>query len=187
MGDLLRQSLLSPREAAARVLALGLSAREGIEAQLLVAALGGLALGIATRGRLEVPVAEGEAIVIGPLAYAAVLAAGLLVGSAAFVVVGRMLGGRGTVPGALALVAWLQAVDLALQAALVIVALILPPLVPLAALAVLGLFLWVSLGFTQELHGVSPGRAVAILVLSMLALGFALVVVLSLTWSPAHA
>lgn len=187
MLDLLRLSLQSPREAAARVMALGLSAREAIEAQLLVAAAGGLAVGVATRGRLEIPTVEGEAVVIGPLAYAAILAVFLIMGSATLTAAGRMLGGRGTFPGALALVAWLQAVDLALQAVLALTAVLLPPLLPIAALAILGLVVWVALGFAQELHGLTPGRAAATLVLAAIGLGLGAAILLSLVWSPAHA
>lgn len=175
MLPLVRQSLSNPRDAALRLLAARPSPLLGLQGLLLVAALGGLLVGLLTGGRLELPTVEGT-ISLGPLAYAGTLFLTLALGAVALALAGRALGGSGTVAGALAIVAWLQVIDLAIQAVGIAVAILVPPLAPLAALAGLAALLWCLLGFIQALHGVGPGRALGTILLAALGLGLALAV-----------
>jgi hypothetical protein len=180
MLPLVRQSLTNPRDAALRILGAGPSAALGLQGIGLVAALGGLMVGVLSGGRLELPTVGGS-VALSPLAYAAVLFLTLVLGSVALASAGRALGGTGTVGGALALVAWLQAIDLGLQVIGIAAMILLPPLAPLVALAGLAILIWCVLGFVQALHGVGPGRALGTILLAMLGLGVTLAVLLGLS------
>ncbi len=157
----------------------------GLQALALLAALGGLLAGLLSGGRLEMPVqgtaGEGIVIALSPLAYAALLFLISTLGAVALALAGRALGGAGTVAGALVIVAWFQVIDLAIQVAIVVVALLLPFLVPLIALASLSALLWCLLGFVQALHGIGPGRALGTILLAALGLGVTLAVLLGLS------
>lgn len=175
MLPLVRQSLSNPHDAALHLLGARPSAWLGLQGLLLVAALGGVLVGLLTGGRLDLPTVEGT-IALGPLSYAATLFVTLALGAVALALAGRALGGAGTVAGSLAIVAWLQVIDLAIQTAGVAVAILVPPLAPVAALAGLAALLWCLLGFVQALHGMGPGRALGAILLAALGLGLALAV-----------
>ncbi len=181
----LRQSLSNPRDAAARLLAARFPTWLGLQALALLAALGGLLAGLLSGGRLEMPAqgatGEGLVITLSPLAYAALLLLVSTLAAVALTLAGRALGGVGTMAGALAIVAWFQMINLAIQAAIVAMALVLPFLVPLAALASLAALLWCLLGFVQALHGIGPGRALGTILLAALGLGVTLAVLLGLS------
>lgn len=180
MLPLVRLSLTNPRDAALRLLATEPSAALGLQGIGLVAVLGGLLVGVLFGGRLELPTVDGL-VALSPLAYAAVLFLTLVLGAVALASAGRVLGGTGTVAGALALVAWLQIIDLGLQVIGVATALLLPPLAPIVALAGLAVLFWCVVGFVQALHGIGPGRAFGTILLALLGLGLALAVLLGLS------
>lgn len=177
MLPLFRQSLANPRDAAHRLLSIQQLAAFGPQAIVLVAALSALMAGGLSGGELPMPAGEGT-VNLSPLAYAAVLLLILGLGSVTLTVAGRALGGTGTVAGALVLVAWLQAIDVALQVVVLVVAIVMPPLLPLIALAGLAALLWCLMGFVQALHGFGPGRALGAILLAALGLGVTLAVLL---------
>lgn len=177
MLPLVRQSLTNPRDTALRLLAAEPPAAVGLQGVVLVTALGGLLVGVLSGGRLELPMGQGV-VALSPLAYAAVLLLTLALGSVALASAGRALGGTGTVAGALALVAWLQGIDLALQVVGITAAILVPPLAPLVALGGLAALLWCLLGFVQALHGFGPGRALGTILLAALGLGVTLAALL---------
>lgn len=176
---LIRLSVLAPREAAARILALRLPPAESIALILLVAAVGGLAVGLLTDGEFRIPF-EGGDLVLGPLAYAAIVATTLILLSICLALTGRVLGGSGSVEGAMALVGWLQVVDLALQAAGMLIGLLVPPLAGPVAIVILLALAWCLVGFVRELHGLSLGRSIATIVGGTVLLGLALAFLLGL-------
>lgn len=180
MLALIQQSLASPREGAARLLALGLPTRVAIEALMIVAALGGLALGLLTGGGLEVP-GEAGTMTLSPIGYAVALFVTLVLSGLALTGTGRILGGHGTLPGAFLLMAWLQAIDLALQVGTVLVAILVPPLAVVAAIARVAAVLWCLMGFVGALHGLGPGRSLGTILLGGLGLGLALALLLGLS------
>ena len=171
MLGLVRLSLTRPQEAARRVLEAGHNLWVGVQALMLVAVLEAFEYGLLTGGRLELPTL-GATVRIAPLAYALIVFGALTGSGVALGWAGRALGGQGRVADAVVLVAWLQVVLLVLHVGLVVIALLLPPLTPLAILAVLGAFLWCLLGFAQALHGIGPGRALGAVLLA--GLGFLL-------------
>ena len=78
---------------------------------------------------------------------AIVLAAGLMSG------VGRMFGGGGRFEDALLLTVWIEVLLLIVQAAQVVLSLILPGVAGIFGLLAIALFLWLTVQFTKALHG----------------------------------
>lgn len=175
-----RGTLQSPR-AAARAL---------IAADLPMPVLGlGLALAavasslIVHLGLMVAPLPEGalQMIAPGPLRTAVLQAAVLLGLAAAVHRLGRLRGGRGTFPGALAVVVWVQAILVVLQAVQLAAMVILPPLAELLGVLGLGLFLWLLTHFVAELHGFrSLGATFAGIVAAILIVALGMSVVLTL-------
>lgn len=95
--------------------------------------------------------------------------------------VGRMMGGRGDLPGAILAVAWLQFVLTCFQIAQTIAILISPMLgMPLFG-AGLVIFFWLLTCFIAELHGFeSLGRVFGMVLFVMMGLAFGLSVLLTL-------
>jgi len=67
--------------------------------------------------------------------------------------VGRAFGGGGSFDGALILVSWLQFIFVIVQAAQILLAVIMPPAAVLVAMLSIGLFFWLLVNFVAELHG----------------------------------
>ena len=87
---------------------------------------------------------------------AIVLAAGLMSG------VGRMFGGGGRFEDALLLTVWIEVLLLLVQAAQLVLSLVLPGVAGLLGLASIVLFLWLTVQFTKALHGFSSSAKVAL-------------------------
>ena len=152
-GQLLIETLSRPRDAAKRVLAAAPDMPVLIEAAVAVTCLGlvmGFLVGQLSPGVMD-PVTQS--VLRNPMAGAVFQFAALLVIVAVTVSAGRMFGGVGDFRGALALVVWLNAAMLALQALQIGLMVVLPPLAPLVALAALLWAIWAFAGFVAELHG----------------------------------
>jgi hypothetical protein len=67
--------------------------------------------------------------------------------------VGRFFGGTGTLPQALALLAWVEWVLVLVQVAQVLLLLAVPPLAEATSPLALMLFFWLTASFIAELHG----------------------------------
>lgn len=87
---------------------------------------------------------------------AIVLAAGLMSG------VGRMFGGQGRFEDALLLTVWIEVLLLLVQAAQLVLSLVLPGVAGLLGLAAIVLFLWLTVQFTKALHGFRSSAKVAL-------------------------
>lgn len=100
--------------------------------------------------------------------------------------VGRWRGGRGTLPDAVSLMAWLQFVLLCLQGVQLVAQVILPPLADLIGLVGLFLFFWLLTHFVAELHGFqSLGATLAGILVTMFAMAFVLALALGFLFMPA--
>jgi hypothetical protein len=172
-GEILTDSILRPRLAAKRVLALPLPPRAVVEAAVAVASLG-VVLGFAA-----VRLAGGgidplsAAMLSRPLLGAAVQIA--VMAGIAFLAwgIGARLGGRGDALGAAKVVVWLNAVTLVIQAFQLVARFM--------ALATLLWLFWAFANFTAELHDfTSPFIVLGVTVLTAvgLVLGLALVATL---------
>lgn len=174
-GDLLIESLASPRAAARRLLALPLPpaavAGAGVAVVCLGVVLGYAALSLAgnridpiTRAALAAPLA-------GALVQLAVLAG--IVWLTWWL--GARFGGRGDLLGAAKTVVWLNVVTLAAQAVQLAALALSPPLAQAIALASLLWLFWAFANFTAELHDfTSPFIVLGVAVLTAvgLAIGF---------------
>lgn len=94
---------------------------------------------------------------------------------------GRMFGGTGRFEDALLLLAWLQLLMVAVQAAQLLLALVIPPLAVIFMLVAVGLFFWILTDFVRALHGFSSrGMVMLGIVGGMFAATFVIVILLNL-------
>lgn len=99
----------------------------------------------------------------------------------ALAVMGRWFGGAGGLPEVAVLMIWMQALRVLVQAAMLVIAPISAMLGGLVFLATAIVGFWILLNFVDEAHEFgSLGRAFLVLVLGMLALGFALSIILTM-------
>ena len=100
---------------------------------------------------------------------AIVIAAGLMSG------VGRMFGGQGRFEDALLLTVWIEVLLLLVQAAQIVLSLVLPSAAGLLGIMAMALFLWLTVQFTKALHGFSSTLKVTMgLIGTAIAAGFLL-------------
>lgn len=93
-----------------------------------------------------------------PVTRAPMTMAGLqlvvMVGVSALIArVGQMFGGQGSFADALWLMIWIDAIMLAIQVVQVLLMVIFPLTAEVLGLAAIGLFFWLIITFTKELHG----------------------------------
>jgi hypothetical protein len=69
--------------------------------------------------------------------------------------IGRRFGGRGTLAGAVALIAWTEFILSLMQVAQLVALLVMPPLAEVIGIMGLVVFLWLLSQFVTELHGFS--------------------------------
>lgn len=176
--ELAIETLVRPRAAARRVLALDLPAAALVQAAAAVACIG-LVLGFAA---LRLGGGEADALseavlsspFIGALAQFGMMA---LIAMLTYRI-GRLFGGRGDFWGAVTAVVWLSAVTLGIQVAQLVALALVPPLAGLIAIATLLWLLWAFANFVAELHGFeSPLVVVGVVVLTTVVLVFGLTLV----------
>ncbi len=147
-----RDTLADPRGGARKIMALGVPARTGWAAIALLAVVSTLmAYGSFHLSPAETRSFFAEAMAI-PLRTAFLQLFVWVAGTFALYRLGRMRGGQGTLDQTIALVAWLQVVMLVLQVVTLAAQMLVPPLAGLMALAEIGLFFWLLVNFTAELH-----------------------------------
>lgn len=155
VSALVRLTLTRPREAAARLLALNVPDDARWLGFVIVVVLS-VILG---QGAL---VLMGDDETTGSLLFMAMLQTSILLGMVVAVQgVGRVLGGKGSFPDTLLLIAWLQFVMLVFQVAQTLSIVIAPPLFSMIAIASVVVFMWMLTQFILVLHGfVSPLKVV---------------------------
>ena len=195
LTDLMRESLTDPRAVTRRITGLGLPSAvlwQGLAVAVILTVLleqalfwlggGGALPDPATLDPMDAQMVEMTRLYAeNPIAMVLIQGGFAVIGIFAIHIVGRACGGQGTFEDALAMVAWFQAILLALQIAQVLAGLVLPPLSGLIAQATLVLFFYLLTMFTAELHGFqSPGVVFAMIIATMVALAFAMTVILAL-------
>lgn len=176
LAALIRETIASPQDGARTVMRANLSRQARWEALALVIVLSAILSQIAA-----FLVAGESAAPAGPMQAALVqaIALGLTIGG--MHVIGRAMGGQGSLPDAVILVAWLQAVMVVAQAVQVVTLVILPPVSVLIGLLSMVLFLWLLTNFIAVLHGFeSLGKVFGGIVLSAFGLAVILVIVLNI-------
>jgi hypothetical protein len=148
-----RDTIRAPQEAAQAVLALNLPRNVLWLGLALVITLSTL---LASAVLLMVPMPEAGAGVPMPVVMGIVQAVFLVLVSLGIAVIGARFGGKGDFDGALALMVWLQAVFLVVQAfQIAAIAIGLSVLSDIFSLASIPLFFWLMAQFVTVLHGFS--------------------------------
>ncbi|MSU89957.1 hypothetical protein GE300_10085 [Rhodobacteraceae bacterium 2CG4] len=153
LRQLFRESLVLPRSAARRILNLAPPPRAALSVALLAIIVSTL---FGAAARLVLPPATNplaEALLDAPLLATALQFGIYLVMAALVAGLGRLAGGRGDLPGALALMAWIQAMLTVLQVGQTAALLLLPALGNVAGVAVMLWFFYALSAFVAELHG----------------------------------
>ncbi len=182
--DLIRLTIRDPREAARRIIGLGLPTGAMWEALVLVVVLSVIAAQGSSllSGRLT-----GDAVIMLPgfffNPFTLGVFQGVLMAMMVFAVhgVGRIFGGRGAFPDAIALVVWLQFLMVCLQVIQGISLLVVPVLSGMLGLIGVVAFFYLLTQFISVLHGFSrPGMVFAGILASMMVIVFALSILLGL-------
>ncbi len=179
--ELVIESLVRPRAAARRVLALGLGPAELFQGAVAVTSAGMVLGYLALRARPDVVDPVSAAILAQPLAGAGVQLAMLLLLTVLTAGVGRLFGGTGTPAGAFALVVWLNALMALIQALHLVMLVLLPPLAAVVALVTILWTFWAYVNFISELHGFQNQLLVlGGVILTLVALFFAVAIVFAM-------
>jgi hypothetical protein len=172
-GELLIDSLKRPRAAARRVLDARVPAPRLLEAAVLVAVVGVVLGYLALLLSPEALDVISAAVIHNPLLGAAAQLAVMAVAVFLTVRIGRLFGGTGTTHGALALVVWLNAVMVLIQAAQLLALAVLPPVATILAIATIFWALWAYANFVAELHGFqNPFVVLAVIILTTIVVFF---------------
>jgi len=188
ISDLIRQTFADPRGAAQRILDMDLPAAVLWQGLALVVVLSVIAAQV-TQMLLAPGMGDmggGMNGTMGPGFGVSPVTMGLLQGAILLLMIGsvhwigRALGGAGHLEGAVALVAWLQFLLVCLQGLQAVVGLAIPGLSFLVGIGGLVVFFWLLTQFVMVLHGFgSAGMVFVMIVVSLLAVTFALSVLLA--------
>lgn len=152
-GQLVIDSLVRPRAVARQILAAQVPEALLLQAAVMVTCLGVVlgyvALQISPDAKDVVMASVLGVPLLGALAELAAMGAVVVL----TVLVGRLFGGTGGLWGALALVVWLNAVMVLIQAVQLVALAVLPPLAAALAIATMFWALWAYANFVAELHG----------------------------------
>lgn len=126
-------------------------------------------------------IAALEQILANPLQLAMVQVAILAAGAFLLYRIGKGFGGKGRLPEAVALLAWLEFILLLLQGAQTVSMAVSPPMSQAIGLIGFVIFLWLLANFTAELHGFTSVFATFLgIVGSVIVLSFAAAVIIAL-------
>jgi hypothetical protein len=183
---LARQSVTDPRGAARALTARPLPPPVLVDALALVAVLGGIVGTLFSMLVLSVPappeitpeeLTRARENMAGPFRQTVVQAGGMVLVALAIWGIGRMFGGTGGLRDTIAVTIWLSALALAIQVALILLLMVLPPLGVLALIAAAILNLWLLTNFVAELHGFGSAWNV---LFAMIGVAFALALLLAI-------
>jgi len=153
--QVLQLSLKSPKSAIRTVLDWRLSLGESALALTLMAVLSAGLMSLVI-GPLPTEIDPVSAAVLtNPVYLAAVQLVGLAMISLFLFLLGRVAGGRGTLPEAVAMMAWLEALLILISVVQVVALVLLPPLGLLLVVGGMVLSVWLTTNFVAELHGFS--------------------------------
>lgn len=176
---LFKLTFQAPRRAAALIMQAGLPDSARWAALVLMAAASAIVMSaVAAMSPTIGP--DGEAVAMpGPFFWAGMVGFGMGVTALLVYGVGRWRGGRGSLPDAVLLVAWLQAVQLALVLVQMVLLVVMPPLAFLVEVASVVIFLWLLTNFVAELHGFrSAGMVLAGVIVTFVVMVLVMTVVL---------
>ena len=151
---LVKLTLQRPREAAAVIMRVPLPLQGRWAALALMAVLSAFLMQ-AVAGLMPAPLGpDGQPLrPVGPFFWAGMVATGMVLTALMVFQVGRWRGGRGELPDAVILIAWLQFIQLLVVLAQIIVLVLVPPLAPVLEIVGVVLFVWLLVNFVAEMHG----------------------------------
>lgn len=125
------------------------------------------------------------AMLSSPVIYFAIVAGGLVLTVYAIFWTGRAFGGQGALEDILVLIVWMQSLRVLVQVAALVLVLTAPLLSALLVFAAALIGLYMLVHFIDQAHRFgSPGRAIGVLIASVLAIVLGLSVLLSLLAGP---
>ncbi|WP_417204891.1 YIP1 family protein [Antarctobacter sp.] len=171
------QSVTNPREVAALLL----SIRPGREALWTAFALVVVLNALIFSMSLLINPAGVPAILASPVIFLVMQGGALAASILALTWTGRLFGGKARIEEIALLMIWMQSLRVLVQAAMVLIVPISAMLAGLATMIVTALGVWIAVNFLDEAHELGgPLRALAVLVLGMLAMAFAVSLLLTL-------
>jgi hypothetical protein len=175
VSALVRLTMTRPREAAGRLLDMNIPDDARWLGFVIVVVLSVII------GQISV-LLMGEEGFQGSMLFMAMFQTSILLGMVVAVQgIGRALGGSGTFPDTLMLVAWLQFVMLVFQLIQIVSLLILPGVFGLITIAALVFFMWMLTNFIMALHGfVSPIKVFVGIIFSFFGMAMVLAILLGM-------
>ena len=154
LAGLVALTLREPREAARVILRVPLPLSARWAAMLLMAVLSAVLMQV-MQALLPPPLAaDGTPLEpVGPFFWAGMMVVGMVLTSLLVFAVGKWRGGRGELPDAVILIAWLQFLQLVVVAVQILLMLVLPMVAPVVEIIGVLLFLWLLVNFVAEMHG----------------------------------
>lgn len=179
LRDLALLTLRSPARAGQQILALKLE-REILWTGFALAVV--LNTLLFTLQQYLIPAPEGTPVIFtSQTAYFAMIAGGQVLFIYALYLAGTWLGGQGSLSEVLALMVWLQLLQAAAQAVLLVLMLTAPGLFILVNMGAMIYGLYILVHFIDQAHGLkSLGRSVGVLATALFSLAFALALLLAL-------
>lgn len=178
-------SVADPAAAARSLMALALPRAALWTALLLVAVLNTILFGLS---HILVPAPEPvqmAGLFSSPIAYFVLVSGGLVLTIYAIFWTGRLLGGSGALEDVMVLIIWLQGLRVLVQAAALVLLLVLPMLSMLLIFAAALIGLYILLHFVDQAHRLnSLGRSAGVLIASVVAIVVGLSLLLSLIGGP---
>jgi hypothetical protein len=150
---MVRETIFAPRAGAAAMLGFGFAPAVGWLALMLMAVASTLLTHLSFAMMPEDAQSVWAPAMTSPVRTAILQWAVLLISVHAIHKIGRWRGGRGSLNGAVVLVAWLQFILLCVQIAQLVTQALVPFLSDLLGIFGLVLFLWLLTNFVAELHG----------------------------------
>lgn len=181
--SLAKLTLTDPAGAARGLIGLALPMRALWTALALVAALQAILFGLSTMlFPLNLPI---KGLLTTPISFFGLVLIALVLSVYGLLWAGRLMGGQGNLPGVLVLVVWVQMLRVAVQAAALVLTLILPALSLLLSLMATIAGIYILLHFVNQAHGLgSLSRAFGVLIAAFLIMVFGLSALLSLIGVP---
>jgi hypothetical protein len=178
---MVRLAVTNPRASLREVLSIGIPARIGWMALLLMAVLSALLSHVSfALMPMDAQSVMSDAM-SSPIRTAMLQWVAMFLSVHLIYRIGQARGGQGTLTDTVVAVAWLQFILLVLQVVQILVQILLPGMGNLISLVSLGLFFWLLTNFIAELHGfVSLGRVLMAVILMMVAVAFVLAMVFTL-------
>lgn len=171
------QSVTAPREVAALLLSIRPSREALWTAFALVVVLNALVFSISV---VVTPVAA-PMLLSSPAVFLVLQAVALAGSILAFTWIGRLMGGRGHVEEIALLMIWMQGLRVLVQTFVILVAPLSAMLAGVVIMLSTAVGVWIAVNFLDEAHDLGgPLRALAVLVLGVLAMAFGLSLLLTL-------